>query len=304
MKPFLPRLGRLALALLAAGMLSPGVSLAQIPSGSQAGGNSGNGASGSSNSPISTPSFTPVTPVPNIPGVEVSSASQITASPPQIAAMQTAVQTAAGVSPLFAQIVATTVPTQIVAGPEAQLPNIVVDDVGNFQTTTTFLELPSVVSRSLNLGTPIIVANTGLGITGTITTTGIGGTVTVQLPTSAPLQISTTAETTLPIVRFAAIAIAADLTAEAIQAGLQILPILIQIDATAIQADVQAVQLLAAVQGLAGQSNLANLNQAVTTWNQLISTASDAQLLTLAANGTFTGIGDVLRAAAGGLAGS
>lgn len=300
MKPFL---GRLALALLAAGMLAPGVSLAQIPSGSQAGGNSGNGASGSSNSPISTPSFTPVTPVSNIPGVEVSSLSQITATPPQITAMQSAVQNAAGVSPLFAQIVATTVPTQIVAGPEAQLTSVTVNNVNNFETSTSFLELPSVVSRSLNLATPIIVVNSAIGVSGQITTSSIGGVVTVQLPTASPLQITTTPETTLAVVQFAAIATAAGLTTTSIQAGVQILPLLLPIAPSSVQAANQAVQLLAAVQGLAGQSNLANLNQAVTTWNQLISTASDAQLLALAANSTFTGIGDVLRAAATGLAG-
>lgn len=284
-------------------MLSPGVGLAQIPSGSQAGGNSGNNTSGSSNTPISTPSFTPAIPVPSIPGVIVSSPSQITASQPQITAMQTSVQNAAGPSPLFAQIVATTAPTQIVAGPDAQLPRIIVNDVDNFNETTSFAELPSVVSRSLNLGTPIIVTNTTIGVTGTITTSG-GGVVTVELPASSPLQITTTPETTLAVVQFAAIAIAAGLTTTSIQAGVQILPVLLPIVASSAQAANQAVVLLAALQGLAGQNNLANLNQAVNTWNQLISTASDAQLLALAANSTFIGIGDVLRAAGGGLAGS
>lgn len=284
-------------------MLSPGVGLAQIPSGSQAGGNSGNNTSGSSNTPISTPSFTPAIPVPSIPGVIVSSPSQITASQPQITAMQTSVQTAAGPSPLFAQIVATTAPTQIVAGPEAQLPRIIVNDLNNFEETTSFAELPSVLSRPLNLGTPIIVTNTTIGVTGTITTSG-SGVVTVELPASSPLQITTTPETSLAVVQFAAIAIAAGLTTTSIQAGVQILPVLLPIVASSAQAAYQAVVLLAALQGLAGQNNLANLNQAVITWNQLISTASNQQLLALAANSTFIGIGDVLRAAVGGLAGS
>lgn len=302
MKPLLPRLGRLAFALLAAGLLSPGVGLAQIPSGSQAGGNSGNGTSGSSNTPISTPNFSPVTPVPDIPGVDVTNPSEISATPQQTTAMQTAaVQMAASLPGLFQQIVTSTVPTQAVVGPEAQLPRIIVNDVGNFETVTSFQELPQVVSRSLNLGTPIIVTNTALGVTGTITTTGIGGVVTVQLPSSAPLQINTTAATTLPVVRFVAIAIAAGLTTASIQTGVQILPLLLQVDATVIQADVQAVQLMSALQGLAGQTNLANLTQAVTTWNQLVATASDALVLAMAANSTFTGVGDVLRSAVGGL---
>lgn len=286
-------------------MLTPGVGYAQIPSGSSAGGNSGNNSSGSSNTPISTPSFTPVIPVPNIPGVIVNNPSDITASPRQITAMQTAtVQIASGLSPLLQQIVSATDPTQVVVGPAAQLPTIIVNDVGNFETTTSFQDLPQVVSRSLNLGTPIIVTNTTLGRTGTITTTGIGGVVTVVLPASSPLQIATTPETTLEVVQFAAIATAAGLTSASMQAGVQILPLLLQITGSSVQAAQQAVQLLAAVQGLANQNNLANLTQAIATWNRLISSASDAQLLGLAGNSTFTGIGDILRGAVGGLAGS
>lgn len=284
-------------------MLAPGRGLAQIASPSNAGGNSGNNSSGSSSTPISTPNFTPVTPIPSTPGVTVTNASDITATPQQTTAMQTAaVQIATGLSPLAAQIVGTASPTQIVVGPEAQLPTILVNDVGNFETTTSFAGLPQVVSRSLNLGTPIIVTNTALGVTGTIATTGIGGVVTVVLPGSSPLQISTTPETTLAVVQFVAIASAAGLTSASIQPGAEILPLLLPVAGSTPQAALQTVQLLAAVQGLAGQSNLANLSQASTTWNQIITAASDAQLLVLAGNSTFIGVGDILRAAVGGLA--
>lgn len=297
------RLARVAFALAALGMLAPTNGLAQIASPSNAGGNSGNNTSGSSSTPISTPSFAPTTPIPALSGVSVVNASEITASPQQTTSMQTgATQAAAQQSAALQQIVDDGgAPPQVVVGPAAQVANITLD-LGGGATSTSIASLPAALG-GISAQTTLTLASGATGITTTIAATGPGGVVTLSQSSGESLPIATTADTTVAVMQFAAIASVAGLSLNSIQLGLQILPLLLQASPNSAQAAVQTMQLLAAVQGLASQSNLANLSQGISTFNALVASAPPEVLVALAANATFTGIGAVLRAAQAGVAG-
>lgn len=283
-------------------MLAPGRGLAQIASPSNAGGNSGNNSSGSSSTPISTPNFTPVTPIPSTPGVTVTNASDITATPQQTTAMQSAATQAAGQqSAALQQIVAEGGnQPQVVVGPAAQVENITLN-LGSGPTNTSIAGLPAALG-GISPETPLSLSSAATGVTTTISASGSGGVVTLALSSGESLQIPTTAETTVAVMQFAAIASVVGLTLNTIQVGLQILPLLQGASATPAQAAVQTVQLLAAVQGLSAQTNLANLSAGITTFNALVASAPPEVLVALAADPTFTGIGSVLRAAQAGIA--
>lgn len=302
MKPLLPRLACVALALAAPVVLAPSRGLAQIASPSNAGGNSGNNTSGSSSTPISTPSFTPTTPIPVLSGVTVVNASDITATAPQTAAMQTgASQEAAQQSPELQQTVGEgDSQPQVVVGPAAQQSNLTLD-LGNGPVSTSIAALPSLLG-GITAQTSLTLSSSATGLTTTISATGAGGVVTLSLSNGQTLQIPTTAETTVAVMQYVAIASVVGLTLNTIQLGLQILPLLLQASSSPAQAAVQTVQLLAAIQGLSAQSNLANLSQGILTFNALVATAPPAVLVALAENATFTGIGAVLRAAQAGIA--
>lgn len=300
----LPRLARVALALATPGMLAPTHGLAQIASPSNAGGNSGYNASGSSSTPLSTPSFTPTAPIPALQGVTVVNASEITATPQQTTAMQTgATQSAALQSAALQLIVAdgAALP-QVVVGPEAQVNNISLDlGTGSTTTTTSIAALPAALG-GITGQTLLTLGSAPTGLTTTISATGAGGVVTLSLSNGQSLQITTTPQTTVAVMQFAAIASVVGLSLNSIQLGLQILALILQAAPNSAQAAVLTVQLLAAIQGLSAQTNLANLAQGITTFNALVASAPPEVLVALAANATFTGIGAVLRAAQAGIA--
>ena len=198
----------------------------------------------SSDLSISTPSFTPTSPIPSVSGVSVVNASEITASPQQTTAMQTgATQAAAQQSAELQQIVGEGgSPPQVVVGPDAQALNITLN-LGGGATITSIAGLPAALG-GISPQTPLTLSSAATGVTTTIAATGPGGAVTLTLSSGGTLQIATTPETTAAVMQFAAMASVVGLSLSAIQAGLQVLPLVLQASGSSVQAAVQvALQL-------------------------------------------------------------
>lgn len=305
----LQRFGHFALALVAAGLLAPASGLAQIASPGSAGANSGNGSSGSSNTTISNPTFTQVESVSTVTGVTVSNPSTITVSPTVATAIQTTLTSVVQNTPLpisteTAQAIvgtsgAPTAAASVLVGPAAEATTI---SIGS--QSTSLAALPDILPTAVSSGS-VTVTNAS-GVATSISVPAGGDSVSVVVGSgdgASTIQITTTPETQAAVSQFAAYAAAAGLSPASIATGAQLAGLLTQLPAsTSIQAAVQVVQLMAAIQGLSSQTNLANMEQGISTFNQILSSLDspsvpDSVVVALTSNPTFTTISTILASA-------
>lgn len=287
-----------SLLLLALGGLLwlPLAATAQIASPIPAGSNAGNNSTGSSGSPISTPNFATVQTVATVPGVTVAADGTINADPTVIASVNAALIAAVGTpeGSLLAAVLGATPPavsaTDLV-NPD-QTPELVLAS-GAGQSTHTYLSLVDEVAAEFaagTIGTEFSVTNLATGNTGTVVLAE--GAIVVNV-SGGEVVFSVTEQTVLALSQFAAIGIAAGLSVEGMNAGLEI--------TAAGASPIQVAQLMVSLQGLASATTLTPLSNGINAFNAILTSTPDAGISALATNSTFLAARAVLIAGRNGL---
>lgn len=288
---------RLLLPVLLTLLCGPWPALAQIPSPSNAGGNSGNNASGSSTTPFSTPTFSPTQTVPLLPDLSVDDDGTINAPQAIVSSVNAAVlgsiSTPEGA--ILSGIVdgpAPSITATDLTNPEI-LPDVVLTSAAG-QTQQTALSLLDQVARQYaagTLGSSFAVSSASNGSQGTVTL-GEGSMTVSTAGTQA--SFASTPATQLALAQFAALGIAAGLTAQSIAVG----ALLVSGGVTPLQ----TAQLMLSLQGLANATTLTPLSNGITTFNAIVNGTSESGLAALASNPAFIGIRTTLNTAREALA--
>lgn len=262
------------LPLLLSWLWSSWPALAQIPSPGNAGGNSGNNASGSSTTPFSTPVFAP--------------------SQTQINAVNTAISASMSslVGSSLASVVDGPIPSITASGGDLTNPDVLPDVVlasaagESQQTSLSLLDQLALQYAAGTLGGSFEVSSASNGTQGRVS---LGNGVMTVSTASGEASFPSTTATELALAQFAALGIAAGLTAQTVAVGAE----LVSVGVTPLQ----TAQLMLYLQGLAKASSLASLANSIKAFNAIVDGVSEPTLNALEASPGFISIRATLNAA-------